>query len=398
MKAMKKNNIILKTWFWVIGFTVGFVLIPTLAFAVPASPITVRFENAPLPLFNKTNFVPGESETRTITVTNNTENEKEVIIEAIHYSACSILPFSPCFAKKLDVKIFSGGETYFEKTLSDFFGAGEISLGKLSAGVTKEYKMRVLFPVGEDDNDYQEKTTGFDLLVGFRGEEGQGSDDHGTVSNGTGGGGGVVLQGLQINNEATVIEQDGSVTVTWTTNYNSYGHVIWSGQDETGTLNLSLPNFGYAHGAPSDPHLVGHTDTAQSLNHSFILSGLAPGTYRYRVVSHASPPTVGYERIFIVPGISKKVSMSEDEIALIQNQDNQGGNTGLVAGASDTIMESENKGSDEAIKLENKDVKNDSSHFAGAITSIGGMSLPWMLGLGFLAFFLGYFLAKKKKE
>jgi hypothetical protein len=288
-----------------------------------------------------------------------------------------------------------------------------VSLGRLSAGATKQYDMSVQFPVGEDDNDYQEKSAGFDLLVGFRGEEGQGGGSGG--NGGGGGGGGVVLPpGLQIQNEATIVQSDNSITVSWTTNYHSFGHVIYG--IDTGTpyaLDLSLSNFGYPHGTPSDPSISGHVDTAQSLNHSFTLSGLEPGTYRYRVVSHASPPTVGYERTFTVPGVPKKVAVTENEIpdedVLLWNQ-NQGERAGIVAGASDVVTKQESKGTggQETIKnrtennktteRENKSSKTDTSNLAAAVTSLSSVPIPWMLGLGFLALFLGYFLAKKKKK
>jgi len=384
------------------------VFAPAFAFAVPASHITVQFEQTPL--FSKTNFAPGETETRFFRVTNNTTSEKEAVIETVNYSACPILPFSPCFAKKLDVKIFSGSNIYFgeeTKTLSDLFGAGEVSLGKLSAGATKEYKMSVQFSAGEDDNDYQTRSTGFDLLVGFRGEEGQGGGG-GSGGNGGGGGGVVLPPGLQIQNEATIVDSDNSILVSWATNYNSYGHLIYG--IDTGApyvLDLSSSNFGYPFSAPSDPSVFGHTDTAQSLNHSIVLSGLAPGTYRYRVVSHASPPTVGYERTFTVPGVPKKVAVTENEIALGEVQNNQSGQIGLVAGASDEITEQESDGTDgtreqwnngTTKERRNKNSKSSTTNVAAAATSFPSVSFLVLFCLGILALFLGYFLAKKMKK
>jgi hypothetical protein len=316
-------------------------------------------------------------------------------------------------ADKLHVKISADGTEYFNDTLAKFFSDGETAIGTLPSSVSREYIMNVLF-ISDAVNEYQAKTASFDLLVGYRGEEGTSDNGNGT-GNGSGGGGGVILQGLQIQNEATIIESDNSITVSWTTNYNSYGHVIY-GLASGGpyTLNLSEAHFGYTSSTPSDPHLIGHVDTVQSSNHSFTLSGLEPGTYRYRVVSHASPPTVSYERTFIVPDIPKKDALNENEthseIALLQTQ-NQGERGGLVAGASDTITEQENNGindygtngameqrDDGTIELENKNAKTDTSNFASAVTSLSSVPLPFMLGLGFLAFFLGYFLARKKKK
>jgi hypothetical protein len=369
-----------------------FVAIPSFAFA------SVVFEQTPL--FSNTNFAPGEMVSRHFTVTNETVTTKTVAIEAIN-KVCN----TPCLADKLHMKISADGTEYFDDTLEKFFSDGERSLGTLSANVSRTYLMSVLFEP-ETGNDYQAKTASFDMLVGFRGEEGQSDNDTG---NGSGGGGGAVLQGLQIQNEATIIESDNSITVSWTTNYSSYGHVIYGlASDGPYTLNLSEAHFGYISSTPSDPHLIGHVDTVQSSNHSFTLSGLEPGTYRYRVVSHASPPTVSYERTFIVPGIPKKDTATENEtyseIALLQTQ-NQGERGGLVAGASDTITEQENNGTETdgrenngTREQENKNSEIDNRNLATVWASLSEVSLRRMFGIGLLAVILGFIVAKKMKK
>lgn len=410
-KALRRAEV--KTWLVVFGFIVAAFTVPSVVFA-QAPRIVVQFENAPLPLFDKANFAPGETETRFIKVTNNTESEKEVILEAINYDPCSILPFVPCFAKKLAAKIYSGGETYFDKNLSDLFGAGEISLGKLPAGAMKEYHMSVLFPAGEDDNEYQNAKTGnFDLLVGFRGEEGQGSGGEngggGTPSGGEGGG--AVLQGLQINNEGiNGSTGDGMVSFLWDTSYASYGHIIY-GLDTGATyvLDLGKPNFGYAASWPSDPFAPGHDEVyGKTQHHIMDVSGLVPGeTYRYRIVSHASPPTVGYEHMFTVPGGVKKADAAEaDEMpeVIARGIDEDGTIVTVTTGGTEQPVKitetpaGQNPENSSAANGEKESTDPDSraeNNFAAA-GIIGGVSIFWWLLIALVATVGGYYILKKK--
>jgi len=53
--------------------------------------------------------------------------------------------------------------------------------------------------------------------------------------------------------------------------------------------------FGYPFATPT-------IDTSKIENHTVLLSGLTPGVYAYRVISRASPPTVGFERYFEIKG------------------------------------------------------------------------------------------------
>lgn len=376
----------------IFALTLCFTAIPSLALA------SVVFEQTPL--FSNTNFAPGEIVSRHFTVTNDTTTIKTVAIEVIN-GMCG----TPCLSNKLHVKILGDGTKYFDDTLAKFFSAGETAIGTLPANTPREYTMSVSF-VPDAVNEYQAKTATFDLLVGFRGEEGQSDNNNNNNGNGGGGGGSVLPRGLQIQNEATVTEADNSITVSWTTNYSAYGHVIYG--IDTGVpyvLDLSQPNFGYPHSTPSDPSIVEHTDTEKSSNHSFTLSGLASGTYRYRIVSHASPPTVSYEHTFIVP---KKVALTEnetpaEEAILLQNQ----GETGIVEGTSGSIIKNDTKLSEKNITAnteseisKNKNTNSNSfvSSLASAGLSLQKISLRGMLGIGILALILGYFTAKKMKK
>jgi hypothetical protein len=337
MKAYKNMNISSaqnRISFAVLLFAVLFFLVPAFSFAESEPRLEVRFESTPL--FQNANFIPYDEVSRFVKVTNHTDLNQGVIVEAINYSSCPL--FAVCFAKKLHLKITSGAEVYFDKPLSEFYGAGAISLGSMNAGATKQFDFRVVFEGSTDDNDFQKSTTNFDLLIGFAGHEGGGSSSQ-AGGNGTSGGGGAVLPGLQINNEAAVSVSTDTASVSWNTNYDSFSHVIYG--IDTGapyTLNLALQNFGYPSSAPTDPSAPGHIDPLpKTRNHVVNLSGLTPGaTYRYRAVSHASPPTVGYEHTFTVPlnaSAGNGVNGESDGIGGYSEQPNEGG---LVLGAMKT--------------------------------------------------------------
>lgn len=288
------------------------------AFAIASvSRLEVQFES--VPLFLNANFIPYDEVSRFVKIINNTDTTQEAVVEAINYSSCPLFSFETCLAKKLHLKITSGAEVYFDDTLSEFYDMRGVTLGNIAgAGAMKQYDFRIVFEGGADDNDFQNSTTNFDLLVGFAGEDG-GSADGGETSGGGGGssgGGGASLPGLQINNESIASVSEDSVSISWNTNYEAYGHVIYG--IDTGTpysLELSQPNFGYQHSVPTDPALSGHDDPQGKVkSHSFLLTGLTPGkTYRYRTVSHASPPTVGYEHTFTVPLNTNVINGNEED-------------------------------------------------------------------------------------
>jgi hypothetical protein len=390
-----------------------FFAIPVFVSATAPARLLVQFESTPL--FENANFIPYDEVSRFVKVTNHTEAAQEVIAEAINYSSCPLFSFDTCLAKKLHLKITSGEEVYFDGKLSDFYDVRGVSLGSLGAGAMKQYDFRIVFDGGLDDNDFQNSTTNFDLLVGFAGERGEGvSSAGGGGSSGGGGGGGAVLPGLQINNEAVIAVSTDTAAVSWNTNYFSWGDVIYG--IDTGTpyvLNLLQPNFGYPSSSPSDPQAPGHHHASlKSLNHIVNLSGLTPGaTYRYRAVSHASPPTIGYEHTFTVP--------------LIANANATGGNTfdgendgvggasefpenGIVLGAStsDTLASSSQKrevsGNDSESSQngnENEQNQNDGAavkNFAAAFGTLGGVSFFWWILVIILLFTIWFASTRKK--
>ncbi|MHA1331701.1 MAG: hypothetical protein ACTSR2_11540, partial [Candidatus Hodarchaeales archaeon] len=137
-----------------------------------AADLEVDFEKNPL--FSKTadgHWFPGRSETRQVTVTNNSDNEKTVIVETLN----EIAPKNPAWnlAKVLELKISANGfdiygGTLGKKYLADFYKETELPLSILLTKHSVVYN----FTVSMDKslgNDWQNRNTGFDLKIGFWG-------------------------------------------------------------------------------------------------------------------------------------------------------------------------------------------------------------------------------------
>ncbi len=258
-------------------------VLPPVATAQTLPPLVVVFQSTPL--FADIDFKPLDVVTRYVRVTNNTNAPQPLIMETINKTGCLSGPY--CLAEKLRVRVRLGATLLYNKTLKEFYDEGQVIIDPaLPGGTTRQYDIEVTFETGPNDNDYQTLETGFDLLVGYQGAD--------TVSSGGSGGGG--QSGLQIKDEATSISTStGGVLITWITSYPATSQVLY-GLASGGpyTLNLALANYGYPSATPENATKV--------VDHSVYISGLIPGeTYTYRVVSHASPPTVGYELTFTVP-------------------------------------------------------------------------------------------------
>lgn len=282
------------------------------------TPLIVHFQNEPLPLFTEANFLPGNNVTRTVGVSNNSGTPQNIIVEAINAVDVGGL------GDKLHLVIKEGNTELYNNTLRTFLRTGEVSLTPaLLSGASITYSFSIAFDSGAN-NDTQNATLGFDLCVGFSGSNenrhcgNTALGDDGTTDNGpgntggsTGGGGGSTVIGtggdgggngpivpgftnLIISNELISSAQPpklGTIIVTWNTNKLSTSQVIY-GLSIGGpyNLNLALSNFGYPNATPEDSNKMA--------NHLVTISGLTPGTYSLRVVSRASPPTVGFEYTF----------------------------------------------------------------------------------------------------
>ena len=276
-----------------------------------AAPLDVVF--TPDPLFNKTNFLPLDETSGIVTVANNSGSPQTILTEAIN-----VLD-NDDFGGLLRLKIVGNSIILFDDSLADFFStAGEVPLGAIPNGESKTFTYTISF-IDSDNNDYQGKTLGFDVCVGFSGGTKHCGDTViGGENNTGGGGGGGSISGagggpiiLTILNEETesVVEVGGfpataTAIIVWDTNVLSTSQVIYGLLSESPyTLDMNAANFGYPFGTIEN--------TTKVLQHSVLLTGLIPGeTYLYRVVSRASPPTISFERQFTVPATASLLAQA----------------------------------------------------------------------------------------
>ena len=123
------NKFLMKT---LIGLIVVFCLLPV-NFVLANGLLNINFEKEPL--FQETNFLPGESVTRWIEVENKSSETQPIAVEAINYSSCTV----NCFSEQLELNISNGSTDIYTESLDQFFNAGDIKLSDLAAGNTIRY-------------------------------------------------------------------------------------------------------------------------------------------------------------------------------------------------------------------------------------------------------------------
>lgn len=304
-KLMKKTQI--KTISMILGTVLGGLILINFAQA-QEKPIEVEFEKTPL--FSEANFLPGDSVTRWVKVTNNSEKVKKIGTEAINVSDPDE------FGRVLILKIEENSQILYEASLSEFFSAGEVFLSEVDPGESTTYYFTVSFEKDASD-EFQEKSLGFDLLVGVLGEEGISDSGGGGGERIFGRGGGAVsVPGLVIKNEGVIEVSTTTAVITWMTSYRATSRVIYGAEWERHQLDLSdnkgdLPKYGYEHTTEefNTPALINGTTT-----HKVVLTGLIPNTtYYYRCVSRASPPTISRELSFKTLPLEKGFLKEKEE-------------------------------------------------------------------------------------
>lgn len=406
---MMKNKIIKISILFVVGF---FIATPVFA---DENDLVVEFENQPL--FEEANFLPGNEVERTVTVTNNTSEAQDIIVEAINTSD------PDGFGDMLDLTIKEGASELYNNTLSAFFSAGEVSLSTVSGNEGSiEYNFTVSFKEAAG-NDYQDKSLGFDILIGFQGGESESSEEggdgeNGGVRGGGGGGGGSPRRGLTILGESVEVTDtmETSVTINWTTSYNSTSQVVYSAEGEPHILDLNDSRFGYTRAYP-EPE-----DFTKVVTHSVTITGLLSGTtYYFRCISHASPHALSQEYSFATLGSEEILMEDEGGIGGIEEEVSpligpaaagpaegglivepaEGEEESLVEGELPTGEEKE-KEQQEEIGLGEEEPARPGffNNFSAAIIGFGSNLGSWLIILGviLLLLFILILLRKKRKK
>lgn len=325
MIKMKKFRTILIVS--IVIFGAGLLLVPT----AQAQDLAIQFENEPL--FDQANFLPGGSVTRWVEVTNDSGQPQRIATEAINVID------SGDFGNTLEIVISEDGTDIYGgstgiKYLSDFFAAGEVFLSDLDGGGSQtQYDFTIIFSSTANDA-YQGKNLNFDILVGFQGTAGGLPPGGGSGGGGGGGGGGGLPPGLTIKYEKDIYKNATSVTITWLTSYSATSQVIYDILPGKFALAAGPSNYGYDYSKEGDD-IFG---PAKGTGHQVTITGLTPNTtYYYRIVSHASPATIGREFNFTTLEDETEITLAEvvgaeEEEGIVAGAEyEEGGISGLLS-------------------------------------------------------------------
>lgn len=251
--------------------------------AMAQSTLDVDFENDPL--FLNANVTPGDSTTRTVTVTNNGE-----LPEAVYMDFQGT--FDTGLAGAMVLAVDHDGTSYFSDTFADAFATSPTGLGTLGPGDTKTYTFTASLDTNSG-NEHQESELGFELIIGFAG--GEQVTDSPRPQPLAGGGIAGRGSGLVLQNEAVAIDGD-SATISWDTNRNATSYVV-CGLLDSGTFTLTElpPYFGYQFTLSENESL--------RTSHSLTETGLEAGEYECRPASRRGtdePFTIGRAVTFTI--------------------------------------------------------------------------------------------------
>lgn len=253
--------------------------------------------------FTATNMYPGLSVSGSFTIENITGAERVAQIESIN----GIDPDS--LGSQINFLIKENDAVLYSGSLAHFMTTGVKTLSSVANSSSKTYDLSIALKEDAPES-YMGTSLSFDFCVGFEGSEfehcGPGvvgpeeptnpSGPSTPTSSGGGGGGSGQSSTLIIFDEDSVVNVPVADAAT----------IIW----KTNKLATSQVVFGPIAGAPyvldiDSPPGMGYPmwteeDSTKKINHSMVITDLAPGTYVYRVVSHASPATVSPEFTFTI--------------------------------------------------------------------------------------------------
>jgi hypothetical protein len=157
----EKFNII-KLSLVILGAFSLFFVWPHSALATPVAPnILIEFEYKPL--FSEVNFLPGNTVTRYVKVTNNTSTPKLIGVKLNSFIDNDNL------ASQLNVVITQNTATLYIGTLGSLYDNDVTNLSEIASGVQTQYNFAVTFN-NSANNNYQNGSVGFDIQVGVSGE------------------------------------------------------------------------------------------------------------------------------------------------------------------------------------------------------------------------------------
>lgn len=116
------------------------------------------------PLFSVSNLIPGESVEKTLTVVNNRDETLSAFLSANNQDDSGNI-----LHNVLRISIKSNGTSIYTDTLANFLNlSSPVSLGNIPKSNSQNYQMLISFDI-EAGNEYQGKSTDFDLSVNLSG-------------------------------------------------------------------------------------------------------------------------------------------------------------------------------------------------------------------------------------
>lgn len=250
---------------------------------VEAAIMEVDFEATPL--FLDADVNPGDSTTRSVTITNT-----EVSTESVFATVTNT--FDTGLASVMELVISDDTTIHFSGSFLEFFSSTPLALGMIGGGETTVYNFTASLPE-ITGNPYQHTQLGFDLVIGWDG--GSASDATTSRSGGSSG----RRETLSIFNEtiAALDIVNNAVTITWNTSIPATSYLVCGDVTEAPIiLQTQPPLFGYQFVLPEI--------NAHTIDHRMVVTDLAARSYECRPASHTTPTepyTVGAALSFSIP-------------------------------------------------------------------------------------------------
>ncbi len=155
---LKKNNMkkLILTAIIILGLTIS---------SSASALIGTNFDILPEqdPLFQNANFMPGDSVSRYVRVTNKTTDSY------LGYAWATGVDDSDGLGSALYLTITRDTVIIYQNTLADFFSQSYVDLPEIIGGDTVDFVFSIYFE-HQSGNEYQEKSVGFDISVSYGGE------------------------------------------------------------------------------------------------------------------------------------------------------------------------------------------------------------------------------------
>lgn len=186
MKKLKLKIII--SLLFILASTGGIFIFPAKAENI----IDAEFENSPL--FSESKILPGDSVTRWVKVSNQSE-------DIVNLTILVLEPTDPDnLGSKMNMQIKKGDDIIYRQPLSDFLSANSINIGSLYSGESVQLYFTVSFDI-QTGNEYQLKNLGFDIAINAQSDSSGSGDGGGGYTISSYGGGGVLGSTIKPDNE-----------------------------------------------------------------------------------------------------------------------------------------------------------------------------------------------------